>query len=103
MIVVKAVHAPTGEWTEFAAELAEPLLDQLERHCPFPIPYMCSMGACEGCAATVTQGERWIDARAFDVGCSAEPGEGRVLLCVAGPSAPAALNGEVHQVVLQIA
>ena len=102
MVLVRAVQAGTGKWVEFRATEDEPLLDQLEEHCPFPAPFLCSMGACGSCSVRVRQGRDLIDDAAFDIGCSAESSQANILPCVAGLK-PQAIRAEgVHRVVVDV-
>ncbi|MGH2810930.1 MAG: 2Fe-2S iron-sulfur cluster-binding protein [Actinomycetota bacterium] len=102
MVTIRSVHGATGEWAEFVGCPDSPLLDQMEQHCPFEVPFMCSMGACGSCAVSVLEGEQWLDAGAFSVGCSAEAPEKCILPCVAGVRPESASGPPDRRVVLEL-
>lgn len=83
MLKVTVVDQASGTRAHFEACSDEPLLDQLERACPFEIPNLCWMGACGTCALKVSKGIEHLDTDAFGVGATVQVEPGYVLPCAA--------------------
>lgn len=84
MLKVTVIHRSSGQSAQFQACADEPLLDQLERECPFAIPNLCWMGACGTCALKVTEGIEHLESDAFGVGATIPVDPGYILPCAAG-------------------
>ena len=102
VLKVTVVVQGTGRSAHFEACGDEPLLDQLERACPFEIPNLCWMGACGTCALRVRQGMEHLETDAFGVGATIEVDPGWVLPCAAGASQRSIEDGNPHHVLVEV-
>lgn len=103
MVTVRVVDRLGEGFAEFPGGDGAPLLDQMEQHCPFEVPSLCSVGACGRCAAGVVSGGELVDPDAFGIGASEQAGEGRFLVCVAGLRPDAVRSSATRVLVLEIA
>lgn len=103
MLKVTVIHQASGTEAQFEACADEPLLDQLERACPFQIPNLCWMGACGTCALKVKHGMEHLDADAFGVGATIEVDPGYVLPCAVGPCSSAIACADSYDVLVEVA
>ena len=102
MLEITVVQQGTGRSARFEACGDEPLLDQLERACPFEVPNLCWMGACGTCALRVHHGIEHIESDAFGVGATVPVDPGWVLPCAAGASQCSIDDGAAHQVLVEV-
>lgn len=103
MLKVTVLDHTSGNKAEFAASADEPLLDQLERECPFAIPNLCWMGACGTCALRVAHGMEHLDTDAFGFGATMEVAAGYVLPCAAAPTTSAVAGPGNHRLRVEVA
>ncbi len=102
MLKVTVVKNQTGAEVQFEACGDEPLLDQLERECPFEIPNLCWMGACGTCALRVTKGIEHLETDAFGIGATVQVDPGWVLPCAVGACQKAIDDDSSHQVLVEV-
>lgn len=102
MLRVTVVEHQTGAKAQFQARSDEPLLDQMERECPFEIPNLCWMGACGTCALKVTKGIEHLDSDAFGIGATIQVDPGWVLPCAASACQRAVDDEEPYHVLVEV-
>jgi ferredoxin len=102
MLQITVVDNATGRSRRFDATADEPLLDQLQRECPFSIPNLCWMGACGTCALRVRHGIEHLDRDAFGIGATIETEPGFILPCSASASETAVELGDRFHVTLEV-
>jgi len=102
MLRVTVVDQDSGARAQFDACGDEPLLDQLERECPFEVPNLCWMGACGTCALKVTRGMEHLEKDAFGVGATVAVDPGWVLPCAAGACQKAIDDPNAHHVLVEV-
>lgn len=102
MLKVTVVNQGSGDRAEFQACADEPLLDQLERECPFEVPNLCWMGACGTCALRVPEGMEHLDQDAFGIGATVAVDPGWVLPCAAGACEKAIADNLAHHVMVEV-
>lgn len=103
MLKVTVIDCTSGDSVEFAASADEPLLDQMERACPFAIPNLCWMGACGTCALRVADGMEHLDTDAFGIGATIDVAPGYVLPCAASPATSAIACPDNHRLRVEVA
>lgn len=102
MLKVTVVKQGTGATAHFEACGDEPLLDQLERECPFEVPNLCWMGACGTCALRVPEGIEHLETDAFGIGATVSVDPGWVLPCAAGACQKAIDDEAAHHVFVEV-
>ncbi len=102
MLRVTVVEQQTGAKAQFEACSDEPLLDQMERECPFEIPNLCWMGACGTCALKVTKGIEHLDSDAFGIGATIQVDPGWVLPCAASACQKAIDDDQPYHVLVEV-
>ena len=102
MLKVTVVKQETGAKAQFVACSDEPLLDQMERACPFEIPNLCWLGACGTCALKVTKGIEHLDSDAFGIGATIQVDPGWVLPCAASACQRAIDDTEPYHVLVEV-
>jgi ferredoxin len=102
MLKVTVVKQATGAEAHFEACSDEPLLDQMERECPFEIPNLCWMGACGTCALKVTKGIEHLETDAFGIGATIEVDPGWVLPCAASACQRAIEADQPYHVLVEV-
>ena len=102
MLKVTVVKQATGAEAHFEACSDEPLLDQMERECPFDIPNLCWMGACGTCALKVTKGIEHLEADAFGIGATIQVDPGWVLPCAASARQGAIEADQRYHVLVEV-
>jgi ferredoxin len=103
MLQVTVIDRASGASAQFDACSDEPLLDQLERECPFEIPNLCWMGACGTCALRVSKGIEHLDTDAFGVGATVEVEPGYVLPCAASACESATRVADQFHLMVEVA
>jgi ferredoxin len=103
MLTVTVIDQASGQSAEFEACSDEPLLDQLERACPFEIPNLCWMGACGTCALRVSKGMEHLDADAFGVGATVAVAPGFILPCAASACESVTRVADQYQLMVEVA